>query len=330
MADRMRRADQQYRALRAAEGEGDDPCTGVGIAGQADACATKCLHAHVSAYLAGVDDPVGAELLACGGRTVTTIAVRASSPQGSRGSSVAEGPLRRLAAVDIGTVTTRLLIADVRPPAITEVSRSTDITHLGEGLTETGRLDPVAMERVASVIARYSRELATAGAESVVAVTTSAARDASNGDDLLDLLESCGIRPEIISGEREAALSFAGATSGRAGTDLLVVDVGGGSTELVSGEASEGRGSVGSACSLDVGSRRITEMFLASDPPTRDELAAARTFIMAAVAPAIADLSSPPAQMISVAGTATTLSAIRLGLEQYDSELIHGSVLTDR
>jgi exopolyphosphatase/guanosine-5'-triphosphate,3'-diphosphate pyrophosphatase len=242
---------------------------------------------------------------------------------------VGEGSVRRLAAVDIGTVTTRLLIADVSASAIAEVSRSTDITHLGEGLTETGRLSEEAISRVATVIEFYAREVAARDVEAVAAVSTSAARDAANKQDYLGALEAAGIRPEIISGEREAALSFAGATAGIEGKDLLVVDVGGGSTELVMGDAPAGAELALSTRSLDVGSRRITEMFLSADPPTNDEIHAALEYVDSAVGSAIAETPVTPSRMISVAGTATSLAAIEMRMADYDADRVHGSTLDE-
>jgi exopolyphosphatase/guanosine-5'-triphosphate,3'-diphosphate pyrophosphatase len=236
-------------------------------------------------------------------------------------------PSMRLAAVDIGTVTTRLLIADVAPPSITEVVRSTDITHLGEGLTETGRLDAEAMERVAGVIEGYAAETKARGVEQVTAIATSASRDAENGDELLALLEDRGIRPDIISGDHEAALSFAGATSGLEGEGLLVVDLGGGSTELVLGSSTSQGTAVTNARSLDVGSRRITEMFLSSDPPTPAEIDRARQYVTRILSGYFDSLSADPHTMVSVAGTATTLASIHLELAEYDASRVHGSTL---
>ena len=188
---------------------------------------------------------------------------------------------RRLAAIDIGTVTTRLLVADVSDSGLTEVARSTDITHLGEGLTATGRLSDAAMQRVSDVIARYSDTMREYGVERFTAMATSASRDAENSAEFLQLLATHGITPTVIPGEHEARLSFAGATSDMdAEEDLLVVDLGGGSTELILGDVIEEddvrRTEIVKARSIDVGSKRVTERFLHSDPPTADELALAR------------------------------------------------------
>ena len=184
---------------------------------------------------------------------------------------------RRIAAIDIGTVTTRLLVADVSDDGLVEVARSTDITHLGEGLTATGRLSDAAMQRVSDVIARYATMMREQGVERFTAMATSASRDAENSAEFLELLAAHGVTPRVIPGELEARLSFAGATSDMdAEDDLLVVDLGGGSTELIAGDVIEEGGTrrteIVKARSIDVGSKRVTERFLHSDPPTAAEL----------------------------------------------------------
>jgi exopolyphosphatase / guanosine-5'-triphosphate,3'-diphosphate pyrophosphatase len=240
--------------------------------------------------------------------------------------------MRRLAAIDIGTVTTRLLVADVGPDGIVEVDRSTDITHLGERLTETGALSREAMERVAEIVAVYSQRMSELGVEHHVAMATSASRDASNGSDFLDMLASEGVEPMIITGSREAELAFRGATAQRQGERMLVVDCGGGSTELVLGDVLDGEGGrevrIHAARSIDVGSKRMTERFLRSDPPTDGELEAARGWALGELGTFFSQLSEKPAEMIALAGTATTLVAIQMGLARYDSQLVHGSTLT--
>ena len=240
---------------------------------------------------------------------------------------------RRLAAIDIGTVTTRLLVADVSAAGVIEVERSTDITHLGEGLTATGRLSDAAMERVADVIGRYRRTIDELSVEHVTALATSASRDAENAEEFLALLAAHGLVPVIIPGEREAVLSFAGAASDMEPCeDLLVVDLGGGSTELILGDVSVVDGvraaDVVKARSIDVGSKRATELFLHSDPPTPDELAEAREWATTQLRPYFDGLRDRPQLMVAVAGTATSLSAIRQELAIYDSSLVHCSCLT--
>ncbi len=240
---------------------------------------------------------------------------------------------RRLAAIDIGTVTTRLLVADVSPGGIAEVERSTDITHLGEGLTATARLAPGAMQRVADLVGGYCRTMERLGVERHVAMATSASRDAENSDEFRALLARHGIEPQIIAGSREAELAFLGATAEREGEGLLVVDCGGGSTELVLGDVAIDDGGsrkarIEAARSIDVGSRRMTELFLRSDPPTYTELEEARAWAAGELRGYFDRLDERPRQMLGLAGTATSLVAIKLGLEHYDASLVHNAVLS--
>ncbi len=241
-------------------------------------------------------------------------------------------PTNRLAAIDIGTVTTRLLVADVDEDAIREVERSTDITHLGEGLSATGRLSPEAMGRVESVIARYAETMRELRVERFTAMATSASRDAENGEDFARMLGAHGITPTIIPGDKEAHLSFAGATYGMEGEGLLACDLGGGSTELVLGHVTveDGRRErrIEAARSIDVGSKRLTERFLPSDPPTSAELDAGRAWAVELLRPYFDSLRSKPQVLLALAGTATTLAAIKHELAVYDADAVHGSCLT--
>ncbi len=239
----------------------------------------------------------------------------------------------RLAAIDIGTVTTRLLVADLEPDGtIHEVERSTDITHLGQDLSATGVLSADAMQRVAEVIERYAITLRELGVERYGAVATSASRDAANGDDFRAMLADKGVDVAVIDGAREAELSFRGATAERTGEGLLVVDCGGGSTELIVGDVAEEDGArstcITASRSIDVGSRRMTERFLHADPPTRAELDEARIWAAAEFRPFFERLDERPSQMLALAGTATSLAAMRLELEHYDAQLVHGYVLS--
>lgn len=235
----------------------------------------------------------------------------------------------RRAAIDIGTVTARLLVADVDEDGdITEVIRRSVITHLGEGWTETGRLSEAGMRRVADAVTGFLAEARQSGAERMVAVATSASRDAENSADFLDMLEEVGIRPEIISGEREGYLTFLGATYGFCDERVLVVDIGGGSTELVLGtscELDDGRFvDIDQARSIDVGSRRVTELFLRSDPPSAREIEQASAWIAEELRGYFSGMHERPREMVAVAGTATSLAAIDLQLDPYDPERVHG------
>jgi exopolyphosphatase/guanosine-5'-triphosphate,3'-diphosphate pyrophosphatase len=215
----------------------------------------------------------------------------------------------RVGVVDLGTNSTRLLVADVDGDRVDEVSRHTVITRLGEGVDERRKLLPLPVARVRNALSDYRRELEQLVAERVLAIGTSAIRDAENGEAFLGEIEwSYGFATRLLSGDEEAELTRRGVTNGRAvDDDTLVLDVGGGSTELIT--AAE-------RTSIDVGSVRLTERHLRSDPPTREELEAA--------AQAVRDELPPldPRDAIGVAGTITTLAALELG--GYDPERVHG------
>lgn len=317
-------ADSLYRAARAIEGGGEDPCPSVGCAGQADPLAVKCLHARVAAAAAGLPDPIGRALLARG--PLECAGARCAQTDGVLGP-------RRRAAIDIGTVTTRLLVADITPDGhVTEVVRRTKVTHLGRGLHATGELAAQGIQRVAETVASFMAEIAQLQVDEVFAVATSAARDASNGNRLLSTLDAIGIRPRIIPGATEARLSFLGATYELDGDGILVADLGGGSTELVVGSAGPGETgrdvTIEVARSIDVGSRRLLDMFLASDPPTTAELRDAAEWTAAQMSPFFDVLRAKPHSAVVLAGTGTSLSAVRQHLEVYDASLVHRSVLT--
>ena len=228
--------------------------------------------------------------------------------------------MRRVAAVDLGTNSTRLLVADVEDGRVDELVRRLRITRLGEGVDARRRLLPLPIARVRNCLADYRRELESLGAEATLAVATSAVRDAENGEAFLGEIEwSYGFTTRLLSGEEEARLTFAGAGAGRAlepGT--LVIDVGGGSTELVLDGSP--------LASVDAGCVRQTELFLASDPPSPDELERCARAVRELLA-AVPD-GEPARRAIGVAGTVTTLAALDLGLAEYDPERVHGHVVT--
>jgi exopolyphosphatase/guanosine-5'-triphosphate,3'-diphosphate pyrophosphatase len=214
----------------------------------------------------------------------------------------------RVAAVDLGSNTTRLLVADVEDGRLDEVVVRQRITRLGEGVHSRGKLLPLPIARVRNVLTDYRRELESLGAERVLAVATSAVRDAENGEAFLGEVEwSYGFTTELLTGEEEAALMLRGV--GDISADTLVLDVGGGSTELVMRDR---------AVSLNVGAVRLTEQF-------GEDVGA----IAAHVHPLLpADLT--PARAIGVAGTITSLAALDLALPAYDRDQVHGHVLTLR
>jgi exopolyphosphatase/guanosine-5'-triphosphate,3'-diphosphate pyrophosphatase len=230
----------------------------------------------------------------------------------------------RVGVVDIGTNSTRLLVAEAEGDALTEVERRTTVTRLGEGVEATGRLSDAAIARVSEALAGYRAALDELGAERVVAVATSAMRDAANGPQFRDEIERrFGLDARTISGDEEARLTFLGATAGRdAGAATLVIDIGGGSTEFVVGHPG---GDPEFHISTRMGSVRHTERHLHGDPPTDAELAAlaqdARAIVEADV---LADLRTGVDAGIAVAGTATSLAAIDQELDPYDPERVHG------
>jgi exopolyphosphatase/guanosine-5'-triphosphate,3'-diphosphate pyrophosphatase len=226
----------------------------------------------------------------------------------------------RVAAVDLGTNSTRLLVADVTGGRIDEVARGLTITRLGEGVDARRRLLPLPIARVRNALTGYRRELERLGAERTLAVATSAVRDAENGEAFLGEVEwSYGFTTRLLSGEEEASMTFAGVTAGRPlDTETLIVDVGGGSTELVAG----GPDGPDFHVSLDLGCVRLTERFFAGDPPGARELDACAGAVRETLEQAAGDLQVSRA--IGVAGTVTTLAALDLGLTDYDPERIHG------
>jgi exopolyphosphatase / guanosine-5'-triphosphate,3'-diphosphate pyrophosphatase len=229
----------------------------------------------------------------------------------------------RVAAVDIGTNSVRLLVAEVGADETVEpVERRMHITRLGRGVDASRRLAPEAIERTLAVLREYRTVIDELGAERVRATATSAARDATNRDDFFEAgRDALGTEIELLPGEEEAALSFRGATRGVTEPGpYLVIDIGGGSTEFVVGTTEPI-----ALVSVDIGCVRITEQFLHSDPPAPEELSQAVSVVRDHLAdvrrtiPAIADVAT----VIGLAGTVTTVAAIELGLPVYDPEQIH-------
>jgi exopolyphosphatase/guanosine-5'-triphosphate,3'-diphosphate pyrophosphatase len=228
----------------------------------------------------------------------------------------------RVAAVDCGTNSIRLLVADVDGASKSDVHREMRVVRLGQGVDRTGRLAPEALERTRLALVHYAATCRELGVERTRMVATSATRDASNREDFRAMvLEVLGAEPEVITGDEEAALSFDGATRGLDPADgpFLVMDIGGGSTELVLGTER-----VEAARSVDVGCVRLTERHLADDPPTVDQVAGAIADIDNALV--LVRQSVPVEQArtaIGLAGSVTTVAALALDLPAYDSEAIH-------
>ncbi len=239
----------------------------------------------------------------------------------------------RVAALDCGTNSLRLLVADVAPDgSITDLAREMRVVRLGEGVDRTGELSPVALKRTLDVLAEYTATLRDLGADRVRMVATSATRDARNRDEFTrGVRDVLGVDPEVITGDEEAALSFAGATgelAAQPGLDhpYLVVDIGGGSTEFILGDAG---GKPVASRSVDIGCVRLAERHLASDPAAPHQLAAAQADADAAIAEVRAAVPIEQAgTLVAVAGTATTVAALSLGLAEYDAERIHLSAVS--
>jgi exopolyphosphatase/guanosine-5'-triphosphate,3'-diphosphate pyrophosphatase len=233
--------------------------------------------------------------------------------------------MTRVAALDCGTNSLRLLVAEVSGVSLTDVVRRMEIVRLGEGVDRTGRLSDAALRRTFGVLDEYAALIRSLDVERVRMVATSATRDASNREDFLaGVLERLGIEPEVVTGEQEAALSFDGATrelrDSATGWPLLVVDIGGGSTEFVLGDAAGSRASR----SVDVGCVRLTERHLVDDPPTAAQIEATVSDIEAAIDDAASVVAiDQAASLVGLAGSVTTVVALVLGLTEYDASRIH-------
>ncbi|MET9434804.1 Ppx/GppA phosphatase family protein [Streptomyces sp. NPDC006551] len=233
--------------------------------------------------------------------------------------------MTRVAGIDCGTNSIRLLVADVHPETgeLIELDRRMTIVRLGQGVDKTGRLAPEALERTFAACRAYAAVIEELGAEKLRFVATSASRDAENRDEFVDgVVEILGVEPEVISGDQEAEFSFTGATAELHGTDrYLVVDIGGGSTEFVVGNQH-----VEAARSVDIGCVRLTERHVRSDPPAAAEIEAVRADIRAALDLAGRTVPITEARtLVGLAGSVTTVAAIALGLTEYDSTKIHHS-----
>jgi len=235
----------------------------------------------------------------------------------------------RVAAVDCGTNTVKLLVADIDTAAGTQdtLVREMRIVRLGQDVDRTGRLADVALERVFAAVDEYAATVSAHQVDAVRFVATSAVRDAGNADVFARGIEQrLGVRPEVVSGDEEAALSYDGATRdlGDVPAPIAVLDIGGGSTELILGDAHR---HVRAARSLDIGSVRVTERLMPSDPPTPGELAAARDVVDAALdtLPSYDVRVGDARTLVGTAGTVTTVAALLLGLTAYDRSRVHGA-----
>ncbi|WP_024366158.1 Ppx/GppA phosphatase family protein [Arthrobacter sp. TB 26] len=241
--------------------------------------------------------------------------------------------MTRVAAVDCGTNSIRLLIADVETdgavPRLKDVVREMRVVRLGQGVDATGELAQEALDRTFAAAADYAGQIRHHAASRVRFVATSATRDARNRQVFVDgIRELLGVEPEVITGDNEAALSFAGASSvlpSRGEDPVLVVDLGGGSTEFVLGNAD----GVIAARSVDIGCVRMTERHLRSDPPTAEQIAAAEADVDAAIDEAARTVPlDRVAAVVGVAGSITTITAHALALPEYSAAAIHGTELS--
>jgi exopolyphosphatase / guanosine-5'-triphosphate,3'-diphosphate pyrophosphatase len=233
----------------------------------------------------------------------------------------------RVAVVDIGTNSTRLLVGEVDGGELTELQRESVVTRLGEGVEATGRLGEAPMQRVFDVLERYAEAIERHGAPVRTAVMTSAVRDAANGAEFAAAVrDRYGLEAATLSGDEEARLTYLGATAARGGGEpLVVIDIGGGSTELVCGSG----GRLGFHVSAQIGAVRHTERHIASDPPQQAELDALAADVDAGVAAVVpADVRERTQAAVAVAGTATSCAAIDLELEPYDTTKVEGHVLS--
>jgi exopolyphosphatase/guanosine-5'-triphosphate,3'-diphosphate pyrophosphatase len=311
LLDAHRRYAQERDALLPAHHTGPRPFGGVG----GTRVGVKCLHAHFAWWLAGGRDPVGqwvADHLAAVGNHPSVAGART------------------VAAIDCGTNSTRLLVRRGLPGGnVVSLDRRMQITRLGQGVDATGSLAPEAIDRTVAVLHAYRAAMDELGVIDVRATATSAARDADNRDRFFDAArDAIGVPFELLSGDEEGALSFAGATADLRhvrGT-ALVVDLGGGSTELVSGRiGADGTPEVIGVESLDVGCVRITERYLTSDPPTPDELARASEAVSQRVAGGFDRVrgARDANTLIGLAGTVSTLASIDHELAEYSREMVH-------
>jgi exopolyphosphatase/guanosine-5'-triphosphate,3'-diphosphate pyrophosphatase len=300
----LEEAHRRYASERGRWSPGAETWGGVG----GSRAGVKCLHAHYANYLAGGGDPVGAWV---------ATRVEPVHPDEDRSG--------RVAAVDMGTNSIRLLVGSPDGGELGEVARDMVITRLGLGVDRTGRLDPDAIRRTLDVLDRYVRRARALGTERIRVAATSAVRDVRERGVLEDeVARIAGVRLEVLTGEDEARLSFLGATATLdVARPVIVFDIGGGSIELA-----EGGNEVERSVSVDVGSVRITERVGPADPPSSEDLAAMARLASEGLAPA--ERVVPPRtgqHLVGVAGTTTTVQALALGLDRYDAQAIHGTVI---
>lgn len=242
---------------------------------------------------------------------------------------VQNGIEKRIASIDLGTVSSRLLLATVRDGVIVESSKQTVITDLGEGVDATGRLAPAAIERVLAACAGFVEAVRAAAPDAVCTTLTSAARDAENGLELMDGLRRLGLCPQVIPGEVEARLTFYGVAHDFCGERIAVADSGGGSTELAAGAYVPGTPlKLADVQSLNIGCRRVTERFFSALPPAAGEIEAASAWAAEQFSSYWETATARPERLVAVGGTVTTLVAMTERMAVYDSSRVHLHALT--
>lgn len=241
--------------------------------------------------------------------------------------------MRRVAVLDIGTVTARLAVAEVENGRVEHLGKRSTIVNLGQDVDRTHRLAADAEHRLLSCVDEYLAELDGSGVEAICCTLTSAARDAENSAELLEALDKRGLRAQVIPGEVEGSLTFLGVAQDFPHRRILVADNGGGSTELACGTLENGHIRLEFVVSTPVGARRLTEKFLsAGDPPSDEAIAAAHDFAAEQFAPHIPwtpGSANQPSTLVVTGGTATTLVALEKELEPYDSSKVHLSELSE-
>ena len=264
-----------------------------------------------------------------GGAATPAAGATAAEASGATAGTPAATPAdpRRVAVIDIGTVTCRLGVADVADGHVLRCAKTSTICNLGEGVAETGRLAPDAIARVLACVDQSLAQARAAGAPVATCTLTSAARDAHNAEDLLGGLRLRGVVPQVIPGEVEGSLTFLGVAQDFPGKRIMVADNGGGSTEIAVGTLGAEGLTMEAVRSLNVGCRRVTDLFLSrEDPPTADDLEQARAFCREAFEsglPEAARVPRRPDVLVCVGGTVTTLVAIAAELDPYDPSFVH-------
>jgi exopolyphosphatase / guanosine-5'-triphosphate,3'-diphosphate pyrophosphatase len=321
----LRRAHEAYARERGTYLNGSEAWGGVG--GSKDGI--KCLHAHLAYYLAGGPDPIG-----------HWVAKRVFDPEDPVHY---EKPGRRLAVMDLGTNSIRLLVVRHarQDGSFTDLSRDLVLTRLGQDVDRTGHFAPEALDRTLAVMQRFARRARALGAERVRLSATSAVRDAADRDQLAAaVLQWTGEPMEVLTGEEEAGITFLGAVRGLTGDvpdatpPYMVLDIGGGSTEFVLGQRAGGaedandladpEGPPRHALSMNIGSVRLTERFVREDPPSFEELDAVEDEIERTLSDVEDAIPVQDARtLVAVAGTATTVQAIAMNLPSYDPDQIH-------